>query len=64
MTAPAASRAPAGPGSRSPRHRVLAGCAGLNAVSAWYGVAGLVGGWLSFGAAFVVAGRRLARRAT
>ena len=31
------------------RHRLLAGFAGLNALSAWFGVLGLVGGGLSFG---------------
>ena len=31
------------------RHRLLAAFAGLNALSAWFGVVGLVGGGLSFG---------------
>ena len=31
------------------RHRLLAVFAGLNALSAWFGVVGLVGGGLSFG---------------
>lgn len=31
-------------------HRLLAACAGVNALSAWFGVLGLVGGGLSFGA--------------
>lgn len=31
-------------------HRLLATCAGVNALSAWFGVLGLVGGGLSFGA--------------
>ena len=31
------------------RHRLLATFAGLNALSAWFGVLGLVGGSLSFG---------------
>lgn len=30
-------------------HRLLAACAGVNALSAWFGVLGLLGGTLSFG---------------
>lgn len=45
--------APAGPGARPvvERHRLLAGFAAVNALSAWAGAVGLIGGGLSFGAA-------------
>ena len=44
--------APAGPGARpaAERHRLLAGFAAVNALSAWAGAVGLIGGGLSFGA--------------
>lgn len=37
------------PVAHAHRHRLLAAFAGLNALSAWFGVVGLIGGGLSFG---------------